>query len=184
MYCSGCGEALAGRAICPRCGRIHQVAGLGARAYPSMATPVAMPLAILERRINSLAVVWLVYAGFVALFGLMALAFAHAFMAGHMGPHMDSWYRDYGFGHHPWNRPAMPFFFWKFASVGLFLKVGLALAGGMGLLRKARWGRPVVIAAACFALFSFPFGTALGIWTLVVLLNSYNAAGYMALAHD
>jgi hypothetical protein len=142
------------------------------------------PLAIVERRINSLAVAWLVYAGFVALFGLMAFTFAHAFMAGHTGWHNDSWYRDYGFGHHSWNRPAMPFFFWKFAGAALLFKVGLAFAGGMGLLRKARWARPVAIVAACFAIFSFPFGTALGIWTLVVLLNSYNAAGYLAMAHD
>ena len=186
MYCSGCGEVLAGRAVCPRCGRVHAMpggplggpAGYGMPAYAGM--PV--PLASVERRVNSLAVCWLVFAGLTALFGLMGLAFAHAFMAGHGGP----WNHGFGpgFGHRYWEGPGMPLFFLRFAKVALLLKVGLAVAAGMGLLRKARWGRSVAIVAACFALFSFPLGTALGVWTLAVLLNGFNAAGYQAMVQD
>ena len=113
MYCSGCGEVLAGRAVCPRCGRVHAMpggplggpAGYGMPAYAGM--PV--PLASVERRVNSLAVGGLVFTGLTALFGLMGLAFAHAFMAGHGGP----WNHGFGpgFGHRYWEGPGMPLFF-------------------------------------------------------------------------
>jgi len=130
----------------------------------------------------------MVYAGLVALTSLLGLAFAHAFLNGH-----SNWFDDSGpgFGHHFWHGPfwhgpfwhgpGMPFFWIRFAWMAAMLKAGLALAAGLGLSRKTTWGRPVAILAGCVALFSFPFGTALGIWTLVILLNASNAAGYRAM---
>jgi len=76
----------------------------------------------------------------------------------------------------------MPLFFLKFAWMTLAVRVGLALAAGLGLMQKAPWGRWVAIVAGCLAMFHLPFGTALGIWTLTVLLNAPNAAAYEAMA--
>jgi uncharacterized membrane protein (DUF2068 family) len=76
----------------------------------------------------------------------------------------------------------MPFFFMKFARVALFIRVALALAAGVGLMQKASWGRWVAIVAAVIVLLHPILGTALGIWTLVVLLSAPNAAGYQAMA--
>jgi hypothetical protein len=179
MYCSGCGQALvAGQGFCPRCGRASGLGTPMAPVPPQSYGPTSwLPLASIERRINALAVGWFVYAGISGLFGLIGLAFTHAWMSGHMGD-----WQDRGFGHHFFNGPMMPFFFLKFARVFLLLRVGLAVLAGWGLMQKASWGRVVAIVVGCLAILHPLLGTALGIWTLVVLLNAPNAAGYEAMA--
>jgi len=135
------------------------------------------PMAQIERRVNGLAVAWLVYAG---LAGLIGLAFAHAFLQGHGGG-FSHWYGPGygpGYGRRFWHGPEWPMFALRFARITLAVKVGLALAAGIGLMQKAHWGRIVALVAGCLALLSFPFGTAIGIWTLVVLLNASNTAAY------
>jgi hypothetical protein len=62
--------------------------------------------------------------------------------------------------------------------VFLLVRGGLALAAGWGLLERSQWGRIVAIVAAFLCLLRFPFGTALGIWTLVVLLGYRNTTLY------
>jgi hypothetical protein len=136
-------------------------------------------LAVVERRVNALAVGWFVYGGLVALTGLIGLAFAHAWMNGHGG--FGPW-AGHGFGHRFWDGPAVPFVFMRFARAALFLRVALAVAAGVGLMQKASWGRWVAIVAGCLSIFHPLLGTALGIWTLVVLLNAPTAAGYEAMA--
>ncbi|HEX4320478.1 MAG TPA: hypothetical protein VHZ52_06220 [Acidobacteriaceae bacterium] len=142
--------------------------------YPGM-----FSLALVERRVNALAVGWFIYAGLVAVTGFFGLVFAHAWMSGHgwNGPGFG-----HGFGHNYFYGPGMPFFFLRFARFALFLRVALAVAAGVGLMQKATWGRWVAIVAGCLSLFHPPLGTALGIWSLVVLLNRPNAAGYEAMA--
>ena len=180
MYCNGCGQALvAGQAFCPRCGR---ASGLGTPAVPyanqpGPGFPSMFSLAIVERRVNALAVGWMVYAGLIALTGLIGLAFAHAWTDGHFGP-----WTGHGFGHRYWDGPMMPFVFLRFARIAIFARVALALAAGVGLMQKASWGRWVAIVAGCLAIFHPLLGTALGIWTLAVLLNAPNAAGYEVMA--
>jgi hypothetical protein len=181
MYCSGCGQALvAGQGFCPRCGRVSGMEMppvVGPNQYGPGFPLGVLPLAQVERRVNALAVGWFVYAGLSAIGGLFALAFAHAWMSGHGG----AW-SGHGFGHNYLYGPAMPFFFMRFARIALFLRVALALAAGIGLMQKASWGRWVAIVAAFLVLLHPILGTALGIWTLVVLLSAPNAAGYQAMA--
>jgi hypothetical protein len=57
--------------------------------------------------------------------------------------------------------------------------VGLSLPGfiaGIGLLRFRPWARILAIIIGALHLLSFPFGTALGIFTFYVLLNSETTA--------
>jgi hypothetical protein len=124
-------------------------------------------------KVRALSVVWFIYAGYSVLAGILGLAFAHAFFAGHFGPWM----------HGPWGHaPMMPWFFGpsllRFTAVFVAFRVGLALAAGWGLMEQAPWGRIVAIVAAVLSLLRFPFGTALGIWTLVVLLGYRNGTLY------
>ena len=77
--------------------------------------------------------------------------------------------------------PFTPFFvpaLLRFAWVFLVLRAGLALVAAWGLMERAPWGRIVAIVAACLSLIRFPFGTALGIWTLIVLLGDRNSTLY------
>jgi hypothetical protein len=57
--------------------------------------------------------------------------------------------------------------------VFLFLGVyfGVALAGGIGLLRGREWGRIISIVHAALSLFWFPVGTVIGALALVYLLK-------------
>ncbi len=50
----------------------------------------------------------------------------------------------------------------------LVVRSGLALMAAWGLYERSSWGRIVAIVAAFLSLLKFPFGTAIGIWTLVV----------------
>jgi hypothetical protein len=145
-------------------------------AAPPPAPGLWPPLAQIERSINSLAIGWYVYAGLVALTGILGMAVAHAIFDQHaFGPWASH-------GHRFFDGPMMPLFWMKFARAALFLRLALALAAGYGLHNKTTWGRTVAIIAGVLALFHPIFGTALGIWTLVVLLKAPNAAGYEAMA--
>jgi hypothetical protein len=68
--------------------------------------------------------------------------------------------------------------FIQFIWVAVVLRTALALAAGWGLMQHSRWGRLVAIVAAIFSLIRFPFGTAIGIWTLVMLLGYRNTSLY------
>ena len=167
MFCSGCGLALApGQGICPQCGR----------PAPAAVPPVPgfeFQLSGYAAKVKALSIVWFIYAAFSVLAGVAAMTFAHAFLFHHFGM----------FGHQPWADgsappewlgPALMHFFW----VAILLRFGQALAAGWGLLEHAQWGRIVAIVAAFLSLLKFPFGTALGIWTLVVLIGYRNTTLY------
>lgn len=72
-------------------------------------------------------------------------------------------------------------------TVGTFiglLMAALAIPGmvaGWGLLKQKNWGRVLGIIVGIFSLMNFPIGTAIGIYTLYVLLQeeapAYFAAG-------
>jgi hypothetical protein len=62
--------------------------------------------------------------------------------------------------------------------VSILVRTALALVAAWGLLERARWGRIFAIIVAILSLLKFPFGTALGIWTLVVLLGFRNSMLY------
>lgn len=162
MFCSGCGQTLApGQGFCPQCGR--------PAAPPVPSVPgMEFQLQNYAGKVRALAVVWLIYAAFSLLLGLAELTFAHAFFS-----HFGMW------GHQPWaNGPLPPEWFgpaiFHFIWIALFVRSGLALAAGWGLLKNAQWGRIVAIVAAFLSLLRFPLGTALGIWTLVMLLGYRN----------
>ena len=171
MFCSGCGQVLApGQGFCPQCGR--------PAATPVPPVPgLQFQLESYAGKVKALSVVWFIYAAFSLASGLAGLFFANAIFSGRFGPWM------YG----PWGHgPMMPFWFGPavlhFAWAILMVRTGLALAAGWGLWERTPWGRSVAIVAAFVTLFSFPssfpFGTALGIWTLVVLLGYRNTTLY------
>jgi hypothetical protein len=52
----------------------------------------------------------------------------------------------------------------------ILLKGAVSAAAGWGLLERESWARTVTLALAFLSLFNVPFGTALGIYSLWVLL--------------
>lgn len=74
--------------------------------------------------------------------------------------------------------PVLPFL----GGLGVLLFVFMAalsipgVLAGIGLLRLAPWARMLTIVVSCFELLSFPLGTALGVWGLIVLFSPEGAA--------
>ena len=168
MFCSGCGQALTqGQAVCSQCGR--------------PAVPAVPPIPGMEfqvqtyaGKVKALSVVWFIYAAFSLIAGFAGLAFAKAFIFGHFGPWSHAPWSGDGSMPPMWFLPAI----FRFAWIFVVLRGALALVAGWGLLERAQWGRIAAIAAAFFNILKFPFGTAIGIWTLVVLMGYRNTTLY------
>lgn len=64
-------------------------------------------------------------------------------------------------------------------TVGVFLSVMAlpGLAAGYGLLKRYSWARPLALVVGFLNLLNFPFGTAIGAYTIWVLLQQ-NAPDY------
>jgi hypothetical protein len=124
-------------------------------------------------KVKALSIVWFVYAGLSVALGLAGLAFAGMVISGQFGPWMN---RPWAHGPFPPGMfgPALM----RFAWIAILVRASLALVAGWGLYEHARWGRVVAIVAAILCLLKFPLGTALGIWTLVVLLGYRNTTLY------
>ena len=71
---------------------------------------------------------------------------------------------------------------WPIVAVATVFTAALALIAGYGLLQRKPWGRVVAIVAAVLALIKFPFGTALGIYTLWVLAPGASGLEYDSIA--
>jgi len=167
MFCSGCGQALAdGQPVCPQCGR----------PVAPMAPPIPgfeYQLAGYSGKVRTLGILWLVYAGLSTVLGFAGLSFAKAYLSGSFGPWMHG-PRAHGNMPPTWVFPAALHFAWLM----VVLRGVLAAAAGWGLLERAQWGRILAIVAAILCLVKIPFGTALGIATLVILLGYRNSALY------
>jgi hypothetical protein len=162
MFCSGCGQPLqAGQPVCAQCGR---PAPLAAPPIPGF----EFQLAGYSSKVRILGMLWLVYAGVSLLLGIAAMSFAKAFFSGAFG--------HWGHGQMPpeWFFPLAIHFAW----LALALRAVLCAVAGWGLLEHTQWGKVMAIVVAILSLIKFPFGTALGIATLVILLGYRNSALY------
>ena len=167
MFCSGCGLALVpGQGCCTKCGR---PAGVPVPPVPGL----QFQLQSYAERVRTLGIVWLIYACVAVITGIIGLAFAHAMFSGQFAPWMNG----------PWARGPMPPMWLgavalRFGWFFLLVRVILAALAGFGLMERSQWGRTVAIVAAIVNMLKFPFGTAMGIWTLVTLLGYRNSTLY------
>ncbi|HEX8811982.1 MAG TPA: hypothetical protein VF742_08325 [Terracidiphilus sp.] len=168
MYCSGCGLELApGQMSCARCGR---TVAAQAPAIPGY----ELQLHNFASQIRALSIVWFIYAALTLVTGALGIAMANAALTGRMGQWLHG---QGGVGEWPmglWFGPAILRFIWVF----VIARVALAAAAGWGLMERAPWGRVVAIVAAVVNLIKFPFGTAVAIWTLVMLIGYRNTTLY------
>ena len=67
-------------------------------------------------------------------------------------------------------------------AILLFAKAGLGFVAGWGLLQQEKWARTLALVLAFVSLFTnIPFGTALGVYTMWVLLPAESEREYEAL---
>ena len=155
MFCDRCGTPLAGtESYCSSCGKAF-------RPFP---TPVRA-VGRIEGHVRTLGIFWLVYSAFRLAGGWFATRFFS-----HWGPF--------------WN-PNIPFFLpGVLHGIGTLLMAGgvLGIVAGWGLMDRQPWARTLAIVLGFFALFHFGVGTALGIYTLWVLLPAGSALEYQRTA--
>lgn len=117
-----------------------------------------------QEHLQLVGILWLAFSGFNAVSGALVLL-AYSLFIG---------------------RANVPLFLHPLlAGIGWFilLKAAVGLAAGFGLLQRELWARTLVLVLAFIALFTnIPFGTALGIYTMWVLLPSPSEQEYEAMA--
>lgn len=121
----------------------------------------------LERRLPVIAVLWIVYGVLELLRAAAVQFFLHLSRFWFGGPDWSHWVGPWVLG-------------WVVAW-SVFSAV-LAFIAAWGLYERLLWGRTAGIVAAIFALLHFPFGTILGIYTLILLLSAQTADEYSRLA--
>ncbi len=152
MFCDQCGKELQeGQAFCASCGK--QVGGVATQAAGSR----------LSHHVGLLGVFWIVWAAFW-LIGAGTIVVVGHFTLGLFG-HTRVPLRAEDIHAVP-GMVMLP-------AAGFLLLLGVAsAAAGWGLLQRCSWARIVALVMGCLSLTTFPFGTALGIYTLWVLLPS------------
>jgi hypothetical protein len=154
MFCDQCGARVPDLArFCPSCGK----------AFGGSTAAVSAPAqGRVARHVKVVAILWLVLSGFRLLTAIVLM----------------------GLGRRGIYIPGMPFFVHQILSgIGFMFLVGatLGLIAGWGLLQREVWARMLAIILGILNLLDAPFGTAIGIYTLWVLLPAESEREYRQL---
>lgn len=166
MYCENCGAQVGENyRFCPSCGKPFTYSYSAAR-------PTMQRRSRVQEHVQLLGVLWIASG---ALLFLVAIAFAtisHTILALVLRPEIGA--------------PAevAPLIRSIFTIVGIFIGAkGIAeILAGWGLLERASWARPLTIVVAFISLLNIPIGTALGVYSLWVLLPEESGRDYEHLA--
>jgi phage shock protein PspC (stress-responsive transcriptional regulator) len=162
MYCDGCGAVVQpGQSFCSKCGK--QI--VGTIAYmPARASRV-------QRHVRFVALFWMALSAFNVLGGV-----ALYFVANLLFPQLRA--KAFGGGPPEFLTPLL-----TTVAILLLAKAACGFFAGWGLLHHDHWGRTVALVMAFISLFTnIPFGTALGIYTMWVLLPAESEQEYEALS--
>jgi hypothetical protein len=156
MFCNRCGSQMPlDSTACPGCGR------------PTGDPASAVSQSRIERHLHTLGILWMVIGG---LFLIPALGLMIFGRSGHFVFH----HRE------PW-AGIFPLFLFIAGSTLAILAAG-GVCVGLGLMQRRPWARATAIILGVLALFHPPFGTALGIYTLWVLVPEERANEYRNLS--
>jgi hypothetical protein len=157
MFCDGCGAAVQpGQAFCGKC----------AKAIVGPVTAMQIRPGRVQCHLQLLGIMWLAISAFNTIGGVILYVIANTLLA-----HL-----------HNVGAPQAPTSFLRpFLSViaGLVLiKAASGFIAGWGLLQREPWARVAALVLGFIALFNVPFGTAVGVYTLWVLLPTQSQQEY------
>jgi hypothetical protein len=159
MFCDQCGAQLeANQGFCSRCGK--EIKGPVAIGAPRPGR--------VQAHVRLLGILWLALSAFDVMTGIVGIVLANSIFS------------------HDWGIQGLPLFLQPlirgFAIFSL-VKAAAGFFAGWGLLTRQSWARPLAIAMGIVSLFiHIPFGTALGIYTLWVLLPAHAEEEYEKLS--
>lgn len=150
MFCDRCGATVPyGQRFCGSCGK--EMIGAIAPAY-------VVPSRVAQH-VRLLGILWLAVSAFNAVGGFVLFIVANTIFSRHR-------FVDPGGGPGPaFLHPLLIGIAWL-----IFIKAAAGFIAGWGLLNRESWARMLTIVLSFLALFNVPFGTALGIYGLWVLL--------------
>lgn len=149
----------------------------GPPAYAAYPPAMLAPMPRVRRHLQTLGILWCVFGLYRVASGLIGMFFLRAVtMRGFGG--------DWPLGRHfagpfgpQWMGALLPV-----VAVATTVAAFLAFLVAYSLLTRRQWGRVLAIIVAILTLIKFPFGTALGIYTLWVLAPSLSGMEYDAIA--
>ena len=162
MFCDACGNAVQPeQAFCSKCGK--QIIGPVVAAQP-------LPGRV-QSHLHLIAVLWFAISAFNAIGGLVLLILGNTLF-----PHlreMDKVPPDVPTG----------FLTALFTALGVLVlaKAAFGFFAGWGLMKRESWARIMVLVLAFISLFNIPFGTAIGVYTMWVLLPAQSGEEYEAM---
>src|SRR5579863_602767 len=157
MFCERCGAvAQADQRFCNQCGR--EFAAGAVLGFPRRSR--------MQQHLHLLGILWLALSALNAVGGVILYILANTLFV-HL-PEMSG-----RAGSSAWLHP-----FLSFIGILIVVKSAAGFLTGWGLLQREPWARMLTIVLAFLALFNIPFGTALGIYTLWVLLPEGADAEY------
>jgi hypothetical protein len=162
MFCDGCGAPVqAGQAFCSKCGK--QIIGPVSLVQPRAGR--------VQGHVRLLGLFWLAFSAFNTVAAVVLYIIANTLFA-----HM-----------HDLGAPEAPTAFLRpllsVVAILLMAKAALGFLAGWGLAQHEKWARIIALVLAFVSLFTnIPFGTALGVYTMWVLLPAESEREYDALA--
>ncbi len=164
MFCDGCGsEVFPGQIFCSKCGK--QIVGSIIAMRPERGR--------VQQHVHLLGILWLAMSAVNAVGGLVLVVVANTLFL-----HL-----------HELGAPAnLPTEFLSsiLSTLGIIVlvKAALGFGAGWGLLHREAWGRVLALVLAFISLFHVPFGTALGVYTMWVLLPGQSQNEYDTLVEQ
>jgi hypothetical protein len=157
MFCDGCGAAVeAGQPFCSSCGK--QILGSVIAMQPRRGR--------VRQHIHLVGIFWFAISAFNSIIGVVLYILANTLLA-----------PGGGAGAPPFLRPLL-------SAVAVIVLCGSALGffAGWGLVQREPWARVLALVLAFFVLFiNIPVGTAVGVYTMWVLMPSESEEEYEVL---
>jgi hypothetical protein len=164
MFCDGCGAAVQpGQAFCNHCGK--QIVGTVTAIQPRRSR--------VQEHVHLLGIIWLAISAFNAVGGVVLYILANTLFAHlhDMGAPSEA---PTGF-----LRPLL-----SVIGILVLAKAACGFITGWGLLRREPWARTMALVMAFISLFNIPFGTAVGVYTMWVLLPGQSQHEYDTLVAE
>jgi hypothetical protein len=176
MFCQQCGKRLDGAGnFCGNCGARSPVnTDPAVSLSPAVSGEISSALAsqTLNSHVRVMGILWAIYSGLRILMACWTLVFSRFFLPTVVNAVTRSMARDSDPGMAPLVQSLVQMMsgFYVLSAIFALLAGSLGFWAAWALLKHHPSGRTLALVVAVISLISIPFGTGLGIYTLVVLL--------------